>query len=172
MLDLYTGSGAIPLLMGHVLGAGHTFVAVDIQPSAVALAEENAQSLHQNLLVIQDDVCRPGFGENLGSFDVITANPPYISAEEYAKLDPSLRYEDRRALVDDDDEDGLGHYRLLAKRFAAAQLQPKTVLATEIGSGQGRAVADLFQFHGLGHIEVWKDQWDHDRLVVVWFNSP
>lgn len=202
ILDLYTGSGAIPLLIRHVLGETDTgadadvvTVAVDIQQDAISLAKENARMLlpekSDTFITIRDDVTRPGFANdvrdrigdrrdrldvfdvaNIGSdsfgFDVITANPPYISSYEADSLSRSVaQYEDQRALFDDLGEDGLGHYRVLAS-LVKNILKPKLVFATETGATQGSAVCQIFQNQGLA-TEVWQDQWGMDRLVVTWF---
>jgi methylase of polypeptide subunit release factors len=72
-LDLCTGSGVHALL-----AAAHTemVLAVDINPRAVACARFNAQSSGiANLDVAVGDLYEPARGR---SFDLITANPPFV----------------------------------------------------------------------------------------------
>jgi release factor glutamine methyltransferase len=131
ILDLYTGSGCIALLISHLLQprlAPHSppqlqLLGIDLNPLSIHLAHKNAQSLSiptSSARFVEGDITHPEFPHVLrtqgwwGQVDLILANPPYIPLGEYEGLDLSVRgWEDRGALVGFD-RDGLGHYRVLA----------------------------------------------------------
>jgi release factor glutamine methyltransferase len=200
ILDLYTGSGAIALLLRHELGRSVldlVLVGFDVNPVAIALAKENGSKVRMeevsfaktNVMessVIMDASCIMG-----GRVHMITANPPYIPFEEYQALSTSVRdYEDVDALLGDGDArqrldlrkgDGLSHYRRIASLLKLLCHEPQDALwwndrglpqvAVEIGAKQGQAVSKILSQDSQGFIrrtEIWKDQYDRDRMVVGW----
>ena len=83
----------------------------DISPEALRVAKDNIQrcGLGARALAIEADALAPA-PPRLGSFDLITCNPPYIPTAEIRTLDASVRaHEPRMAL--DGGEDGLKFYR-------------------------------------------------------------
>ena len=101
-------------------------------------------------------------------YDMITANPPYITAAAYAQLEDSVRvYEPELALLGGDD--GLDFYRRIAKE-APEYLNPGGYLVQEIGYDQGEAVRELLAAQGFVNIEIRQDYADLDRMV--WANLP
>jgi release factor glutamine methyltransferase len=138
VLDLGTGSGCI-LVTLLAENPGAVGVGADVSPKALAVALRNAQRNHvdDRATFVQSDwmagIRRP--------FDLIVANPPYIAADEMAGLSRDVReWEPRLALTDE--ADGLSAYRTI---IAQAQdvLEPEGRLIFEIGSTQGKAVAEL-----------------------------
>ncbi len=105
--DLCTGSGAIAV---SVLAErpDTTAVGIDVSPSALAFAEENARRFGVlNRLSLR---CADLLKETPeGSFDAILSNPPYIPSEDLSTLAPELGYEPALAL--DGGADGLVFYR-------------------------------------------------------------
>ena len=76
-----------------------------------------------------------------GSFDLVVSNPPYISEEEYAGLDPGVRnFEPRSALVPG--PSGLEHPRAV-EAAARALLKEGGLLLMEHGCLQGDACRAL-----------------------------
>ncbi|KAK7687170.1 hypothetical protein QCA50_009674 [Cerrena zonata] len=113
-------------------------------------------------------------------FNVITSNPPYITRREFKDLPPSVRdYEDHRALLGDPDisedelsshlDKGLTFYRIIARLIAnQGILADDGIVALEIGSTQANDVGRIMQREGrLNRIDVWKDPWDKDRVVLA-----
>lgn len=137
--DLGTGSGclavAVAVFFPHARG-----LAVDTSRFAMAKTVDNA-ALHgvgRRVVPILCDFRRP-FAKN-HSFDLILANPPYVSDAEYADLSREVAdYEPESALKGGTDGCGPG---LDLARVAAAALKPGGVLLMEIGSTQGQ------RFHG------------------------
>ena len=98
ILDLGTGSGILILTLlaewPDAVGVG-----TDIDPGALAVARENARTLGigpARCRLTESDWC----ADVEGRFDLVVSNPPYVSADEYAGLDPGVRdWEPRHALT-------------------------------------------------------------------------
>lgn len=161
VLDLGTGSGCIviSLLAERVEATG---VGTDISEKAVLIAGENAHRAEvadRLILPISD-----WFADIGGRFDLIVSNPPYISAEEMAGLEPEVRnFEPHAALTDH--ADGLTAYRIIAAG-APDYLTPGGRLMVEIGATQGEAVKELFRAAGLESVSVHPDLDGRDRVVA------
>ena len=96
LADIGTGSGCLALSLA-VEGGYSEVCAVDVSADALALAAENAAALGASVRLIRGDLCEP---LRTASLDAMVSNPPYLSAAEYASLDPSVRlWEPAAALV-------------------------------------------------------------------------
>lgn len=160
VLDLGTGSGCIllTLLAERPQARG---VGVDLSQPALAVAARNADALGvagRVELLLSD-----WFGAVSGRFDLIVANPPYVSAGEMAGLEPEVRqWEPRVALTDE--ADGLGAYRRIVPE-ASGFLRSGGRLIVEIGHRQGGDVAKMFDNAGLSGVRTGQDLSGHDRFV-------
>lgn len=163
LADVGTGSGAIAL----AIAANEPTVevlATDISPAALALAQDNARRLgladkisfqHGNLL-----------SPLSGRVHLIVANLPYIAEAEWPGLQPDIAdFEPAMALAGG--ADGLATIRDLLNQ-APAYLEPGGAVLLEIGSLQGKAVAQLaVQAFPHGFVEVVTDYAYQDRIVQV-----
>jgi len=165
ILDLGTGSGALALgLAKHWPEA--VVVAVDQSGEALALARENAVklTLEGRVSFIESD----WFGAlPVGeTFDLIVANPPYLTEAEAATAEPEVRgHEPRSALVAADE--GLADLRKIieaAPRYLAAG----GLLAMETGIAQHAELLRLCAAAGFSRSESKQDLTGRDRLVFVW----
>ena len=167
ILDLGTGSGAIALaLASHYPVAQVT--AVDLSDEALALARENvtACGLDGRVTLVSSGwfaALPPG-----ARFDLIVANPPYLSAEEVAQAAPEVRaHEPAQALVSADG--GLADLREIltgAPRFLA----PGGCLALETGIAQHAELARLATTAGFKRTESLSDLTDRDRFLLAWLD--
>jgi len=133
ILDVATGSGVIPLTL--VLERPESTVsATDLSSEALALASENASLLGVNRIAFQEADLIP---ENFGTFDLITANLPYIPSAEIATLSREVQNDPLLAL--DGGSDGLDLVRRLSP-IAHDHLNPGGHLLLEIGKGQSEEV--------------------------------
>lgn len=157
VLDLCCGSGCVGVSLAKLGGAEVTFS--DISPEALAYAKENAALNGVNGTFLQGDL----FAPVTGRFDLITVNPPYLTASEMAGRQKELTFEPELALYGG--EDGLIFYRRLAAE-APTYLAPGGRLLMEIGCTQGEALRTLFP----GSI-IYKDLAGLDRVVGVIYNG-
>jgi release factor glutamine methyltransferase len=103
VVDIGTGTGCLALSLATE-GAFSDVVATDVSSAALTLAAENRDRCGAGVSLMQGDLCAP---LRTGSFDALVSNPPYLTTEEYASLDPSVReWEPREALIGG--TDGLG----------------------------------------------------------------
>ena len=137
-LDLCTGSGCIAVAMAHCWPSWQ-IDAVDVSAPAVALAKTNctAHGVSGRVRVLQGDVYA-SCGD--ARYDLIVANPPYVSAAEYAILPAEYIVEPALGLLAGDD--GLDIvYRIL--HGAAEHLTEQGILICEVGHSQATLVAQL-----------------------------
>jgi release factor glutamine methyltransferase len=160
ILDVGTGSGAIAIALAHELPAA-TVVAMDVSAEALAVAAENARGngVEGRVSFLQADMgTLPG-----GPYDLIVANPPYISEAEVVELMPEVRdFEPHLAVIGG--RDGLDCYRRLLPA-AAACLKPGGWLLLEVGCGQASAVQDLLRENGFGERFAATDLAGIERVV-------
>ncbi|MFW5989468.1 MAG: N5-glutamine methyltransferase family protein, partial [Desulfosudaceae bacterium] len=99
-------------------------------------------------------------------FDMIVANPPYVSTGELPQLARDIRdYEPAIAL--DGGKDGLTQVRRLV--YSAADfLSPRGLLLLEIGWDQKEAVAGLARETGsYATVDFVRDLAGHDRVALL-----
>jgi release factor glutamine methyltransferase len=167
VIDLGTGAGAIALAIAANAPRAQ-IVATDVSADALALAARNARRL--SLAGRVEFRCADCWqvidaGGPFGRFDLIVANPPYISESEIASLPPEIRaYEPRLALSGG--PDGLAFYRRIAVD-AQSHLTPGGALIVEVGQGQAAAVAAIFRDAGLGEIALIDDLAGIQRVVMA-----
>ena len=140
VLDLGTGSGALLLAALYELSAA-TGVGIDRSPGALAVAAANAArlGLAGRARLLRGDWSVPGWAADLGTFDLILANPPYV--EDGAELALSVRaHEPAEALFAG--PEGLDDYRVLIPQLPEL-LAPGGVAVVEIGASQADAVGAI-----------------------------
>jgi release factor glutamine methyltransferase len=166
VLDIGTGSGNIAIAVAASLAAVDV-IAIDISPEALAVAQLNARACQvaERVHYIRGDLLSP-LHPHRARFDLLLSNPPYIAAEEFPLLPPTVRgYEPRQAL--DGGRDGLAFYR----RLCAAGLQYLTaggIAIVEVGHHQAGDVSRLLvQSQQWELVEVVKDYSGVERVVVA-----
>ena len=131
VLDAGTGSGCIAISLALALKFPEV-TAVDISEKALEVARRNAAALNARNI---DFVCCDmlDMPVEVGKYDIIVSNPPYIAESEKAGMDRNvLDYEPSGALFVPDD-DPLRFYKALS-RFGADALKPGGRLYFEINS--------------------------------------
>ena len=151
ILDLCCGSGCIGCALAHELPNARVYMA-DISPEALSVARKNVALHHLNsrCVCLDADALSPP-PLRMSNFDMIACNPPYISARELKKLDPSVsEWEPMLAL--DGGEDGLNFYRSVLEHWKSV-LRDDGYIIFEVGEGQADSVRKLLAeagFYNLG----------------------
>ena len=163
VLDLCAGSGCIGLAVAkHVPSARVTLGELDEEAIKVCRQNVRRNDLSGRVSTVRIDA-REKPSRQLGEFDVIVSNPPYIPTADIETLDTSVRdHEPRLAL--DGGADGLDFYRAICEKWRDA-LRPQGKLLFEVGIGQADAVLRLMRASGFGDVEIVKDLNDIPRVV-------
>ena len=164
VLDLCTGSGCIGLAIAAAVPDCRVVLA-DIDRRALMLARRNAlrTKLSQRVLALEADALAPP-SRQLGMFDLIVSNPPYVPTEELKGLDASVRdYEPWTAL--DGGADGLDFYRAIFARWPVL-LKADGCLALECGEGQSETLRRFGTQVGFTEIAVFPDAGGTERALT------
>ena len=168
LFDLCTGSGCVALALAKAFPDAHIY-ASDIDEDALALARENAQqNTITNVTFVQSDLFE-AFRDQC--FDIIVANPPYISQTEWESLAPSVRkWESKKALVASHEGRSLIEQIIdgAARHLRAHELfrdHNVPMLVIEIGYRQAAPVSAYMREHGYTSVHVWHDVAGKDRVV-------
>lgn len=164
ILDLGTGSGALALGLASRWPEA-SVTAVDRSREALALAGENALALGlaARVSLVESDWFSALPADAL--FDVIVANPPYLTETEVAEAAPEVKdHEPRPALASP--EEGLSDLKAIIAS-APGHLAPGGLLALETGTTQHAALLSLCAAAGLVRCESRRDLAGRDRFVLA-----
>jgi len=172
IMDLGCGSGAIGLALLDELrrrGVGASLVAIDESLDALALAKRNARKHQLNAVSFVHSSWFDDVDVSLaGNVDLIVANPPYVSEEEFLGLDAVLRYEPIGALVapDSNGVGGFGDLEIIIKE-AYKWLMPGGLLICEHATTHRDAVVHASKVAGFHDVEDVNDLAGHPRVLVA-----
>nr|WP_300186305.1 peptide chain release factor N(5)-glutamine methyltransferase [uncultured Agathobaculum sp.] len=173
ILDLCCGSGCIGIAAAyHVEDA--RVVAVDNSEGALRITRENARRLgvQSRFVALSADVrLRPP--GNMGQFDILVSNPPYVTRAEMHQLDKSVyNYEPHEALYGG--VDGLDFYRAICANWGSL-LAPGAMLMFECGWQQSSDVVAILEENRFIDIGVTEDLSGVPRIVYgrnIEINDP
>ena len=133
ILDIGTGSGCIAIACAKAFPDARVD-AVDLSPEALAVARRNVarHEVGDRLELLRGDVFGPLGGR---CYDLIVANPPYVSDEEMAGLPEEYLHEPDLALRAGGD--GLDVVRRILEG-AAAHLEQDGAIFVEVGNSDER----------------------------------
>jgi release factor glutamine methyltransferase len=164
VLDIGTGTGAIALAFAYHIPASHV-TAIDASLEAIELATENkngladARTSFKVLDAFDDSLIE------LGKFDLILSNPPYISTSEYAHLPQDVQgFEPRMALTDE--SDGFVFYRRMAQ-ISPEMLNPNGAVVLELSYDGAARVAAIIEESGFRSISTIKDLSGIERILIA-----
>ncbi len=159
--DLGTGSGAIAIALARE-NPKCSVHAVDISSDALEIARTNARNLGVSNIIFHEGSWCDGLPDL--NFDLIVANPPYISDSDSHLNEKSLLYEPRLALA----AKNLGYSELNSiiqnsRKF----LKKDSWLLLEHGYNQQKYLIKELSRFGYSDILGLKDYADIDRMVAA-----
>ena len=170
ILDLCTCSGRIAWTMALSI-PGSRVTAVDISDAAleVAAGQDFASELKSKETFrpefIKADVLDSEQEIELGPFDMVLSNPPYIMESEKEDMRRNvLEYEPESALFVPDD-DPLLFYRAIA-RWSQRFMSPNGVGLSEVNESLARQTETVFKAAGYAHTEIVRDLSDKNRYII------
>ncbi len=159
--DLGTGTGCLALALRQE-GAFTVVVATDLSAEALALASENREKTGHRIELARGDLASP---LRQASFDLIVANPPYVTEAEHAELDRSVKdWEPVLALTSAENGMALSR-RILAE--VPAVLRAGGSLVMELDSTRATAVARTAADAGWEEVQVWNDLFGRPRYLTA-----
>jgi release factor glutamine methyltransferase len=159
--DVCTGSGCLGISLKKRLPSCCVTLS-DISSESLKIASFNSLKNKVDVELLQGDLLQPFLGRRA---DLIICNPPYISDDEYKKLDRSVKdFEPKIALTSG--PTGIEFYERLSKRLPD-YLNPGARVYLEIGSGQGRSLLDLFSDSLWTQKKVINDWAGHNRFFFL-----
>ena len=170
ILDLCCGSGCIGIAAAHEVEDARV-TAIDNADGPLRLTRENARRLGVagRVTVRRADVLADP-PARLGEFDILAANPPYITRAEMQELDRSVAdFEPHEALYGG--EDGLDFYRAICEKWAGL-LVPHGAALFECGWRQSADVAAVLEEHGFTGVGVTEDLAGVPRVVYGFAPAP
>jgi release factor glutamine methyltransferase len=161
ILDIGTGSGNIPIALERY-SSGSSITSIDVSPEALAVAARNVERNNCSRITLKEEDV---FGECLPGqlFDMIVANPPYISEKEFKTLEPEVKdYEPKIATTDSGD--GFRFIRRIAE-LSVQRLGNEGMLLLEIAYNQCDDAKRIARECGLEEVKVFKDLGGNDRIL-------
>ena len=169
ILDLCTGSGCIAWTLALEL-PGADVTAVDISDGALQVAsgqdfseEINCTGARRPDFIKADVLVTPL--EELGQFDILTSNPPYVMESEKALMRRNVLEHEPELALFVTDEDPLVFYRAVA-RWASVLLKPGGFGIVEINEALGSETASVFADAGMTEVRVVEDLSGKERFVA------
>ena len=166
LIDLCSGSGCIPIAIAKTANTNLCY-GVELSGEALGYFRENIalNGADTDVIPLQGDVLYPAeelLDELPAKCSVITANPPYLTAEEMANLQKEVRHEPESALFGG--ADGLDFYRVIFGVWKH-KLERGGSFLTEVGDSQADSVRSLMENEGF-ECEVYDDLNKTGRVVA------
>jgi release factor glutamine methyltransferase len=159
--DLGTGTGCLALSLATE-GSFDEVVATDISSGALSLARRNRDLIGAPVHLIRGDLFTP---LRRGWFDALVSNPPYLTADEYAGLDVSVRaWEPRQAL--EGGTDGLGPTTRILDEGRAV-LRGGGWVALEIDCNRAADCAGRARALGWTDVAIHADLFGRERYLLA-----
>ena len=161
VLDIGVGSGCILL---SILKEKQNFygTGIDLSKNCLDITEINAVKLKVNkrLKLYKSNVDK----FNLGKYDLIVSNPPYIKKYKLKYLERDVReFEPQHAL--DGGLDGLSEIRKVIKK-SSELIKKNGKFVLEIGFDQRNKVLNLIKKEGFYINSIQKDYAQNDRCII------
>ncbi len=164
VIDIGTGSGCIAIAIKKNEQTA-AVTAVDISKEALAIAASNANDQRTEISFIQNDFLDATTWDELGFYDVIVSNPPYVPGSEKGSLDKNVTYFEPHLALFVEDERPLIFYEKIAA-FAGKYLKENGKIFLETHEQLADQTAALF-LNEKYSVLVKKDMQGKQRMVIV-----
>ena len=169
ILDLCTGSGCIAWTLAMDL-PGAEVTATDLSEEALELASEQFKRLSKKVVrprfvkadLLDIDGTIKAAAEP--SFDVITANPPYVMNSEKVEMRPNVLGWEPHMAIFAPDRDPLAFHKAIAI-IALKLLAPGGCAVVELNTELADETATVFKNAGFSSVEIIRDFFDRPRFV-------
>lgn len=169
LLDLCSGTGCIALSIAYAFPQA-TITALDIDPYACELVTLNKEKNNiTNCNAIESNLFdKLSHGKK---YSIITANPPYVTHDEWHALEPRVKnWESPRALVARDD--GLEVIEKIitgAPDYLSTPLNGIPQVWIETGALQTEKVTAMLKKNGYKQVTAHKDLYGKNRVITAYY---
>ena len=168
ILEVGTGSGCIAIALQQKMPAA-IITAIDMSAKAIEVATINAAKYNAPIQFKTLDFLDESNWPELGSYDIIISNPPYIAdIEKESMAGHVLNFEPHTALFVKDN-DPLVFYSAIAK-FSNKYLNKEGAVFVEINQALGIQTQGVFEQNNYTTL-LKKDLFENDRMIVATKNK-
>lgn len=145
MLDLCAGTGCIGITLAKLANADVS--CVELSGAAFGYLVQNVElnDVEECVKPILGDIFDSKIRRSLGEFDLITANPPYLSQFDMQNLQKEVSFEPKMALYGG--SDGLDFYWSIVCEYSTS-VKTGGAMFFEVGAGQAAKVARILSESG------------------------
>jgi len=163
ILDIGTGSGCIPVSLKKQLPFAE-ISAIDISNDALTVAKKNAVLNNVDIHFILQDILKTVALDQ--HYDIIISNPPYVRELEKKELKNNVLKNEPHVALFVENDNPLIFYAKIAE-LAKNYLNKNGLLFFEINQYLGTETIDLVNKKGLKNIQLKKDMFGNDRIIVA-----
>ncbi len=164
LLDIGTGSGCIPISIKNKLPVIKV-TAIDVSEEALIIAKANALNLGTEIHFIKTDFLEETGWNELGKFDLIVSNPPYIPANEQETLHQNVTaFEPHLALFVPANQRFIFYEKIAA--FGLEHLNAGGCVFLETHEDFAKEVQSIFNNMGYS-ARIKKDFFEKERMVIA-----
>jgi release factor glutamine methyltransferase len=163
ILDIGTGSGCIPIALKKSLPLAE-ISALEKSDKALRIAEKNTHLNKVDINLIQQDILKTTELNN--TYDIIVSNPPYVRESEKKEIKNNVLNNEPHMALFVEDNNPLIFFDKIAE-LAKNHLTKNGLLFFEINQYLGKETVDLLRLKGFNTIELKKDIFGHDRVIIA-----
>ena len=163
ILDIGTGSGCISIALKKSLPLVE-ISALEKSDKALRIAEKNTHLNKVDINLIQQDILKTTELNN--TYDIIVSNPPYVRESEKKEIKNNVLNNEPHMALFVEDNNPLIFFDKIAE-LAKNHLTKNGLLFFEINQYLGKETVDLIRLKGFNTIELKKDIFGHDRVIIA-----
>ena len=163
ILDIGTGSGCISIALKKSLPLAE-ISALEKSDKALRIAEKNTHLNKVDINLIQQDILKTTELNN--TYDIIVSNPPYVRESEKKEIKNNVLNNEPHMALFVEDNNPLIFFDKIAE-LAKNHLTKNGLLFFEINQYLGKETVDLIRLKGFNTIELKKDIFGHDRVIIA-----
>lgn len=155
ILDIGTGSGCIAISIKKQMPKAFV-TGLDFSDSVLQVAKENAVLNKVEVYFTRTDILEEAQTGDLGKFEVILSNPPYIPYRELPMVPDVVKYFEPEKALFVSDKNPLVFYKAIAD-FGISHLTEDGLIFLELNEFNAQDVADVLQSKGYRQVILEKD---------------
>ena len=163
ILDIGTGSGCIQISLKKSLPFAE-ITAIDVSNEALTIAKKNAVLNKVDINLTQQDILNTTSLNQL--YDVIVSNPPYVRESEKKEIKNNVLNNEPHMALFVEDNNPLVFYNKIAE-LAKNHLSENGTLFFEINQYLGKETVELIKLKGFNKIQLKKDIFGRDRIIIA-----